>query len=52
MERKVIIELRGEKYLVICREERIFEFRKGEESKIIEFVMAYLERKSINNDSP
>jgi len=49
--RKVIIELKGEKYLVICREDKLYEFRKGEEGKIIEFVMAFLERKIIDSDS-
>jgi len=40
--RKVIIELRGEKYLVICREDRLVEFKKGEEDKLVEFTMNYL----------
>lgn len=46
MRREVIIELRGEKYLVICREEKTFVFRKGEEGEIIEFTLNYLREKA------
>jgi len=44
--RKVIIELKNDRYLVICREEKIFEFRKGEEGRIVEFTMEFLEEKA------
>ena len=40
--RKVIIEFKKDKYLVICREDRLVEFKRGEEDKIVDFVMDYL----------
>jgi len=30
MGRKVIVEFKGDKYLVVCREEKEFEFERGE----------------------
>jgi len=40
--RKIIIEFKKDKYLVICREEKVYEFERGEEDKIVEFTMNYL----------
>jgi len=38
----VIIEFKKDRYLVICREEKVYEFERGEEDKIVDFVMGYL----------
>ena len=43
--RKVIIEFKKDRYLVICREDKLYEFKRGEEDKIVDFVMDYLGRK-------
>jgi len=44
--RKVIIEFKKDRYLVICREDKLYEFKKGEEDKIVEFTMNYLGEKA------
>ena len=48
MGRKVIVEYREDKYLVVCREEKTFEFRRGEESELIDFIMDYLSEEKEN----
>ena len=40
--RKVIIEFKKDKYLVICREEKVYEFERGEEDKIVDFTINFL----------
>jgi len=49
--RKVIIELRGEEYIVICRVDKLYKFRKGEEGRIVEFVMEFLGEDAVHNDN-
>ena len=40
--RKVIIEFKKDKYLVICREEKVYVFERGEEDKIVDFTINFL----------
>jgi len=38
----VIIEFKKDKYLVICREEKVYVFERGEEDKIVDFTINFL----------
>jgi len=49
--RKVIVESRGEYYLIICREDKLYKFKKGEEGKIVELVMEFLGEDAVHNDN-
>ena len=49
--RKVIIEFKNGRYLVICREDRVFEFKRGEEGRLVEFIMEFLGEDAVHNDN-
>jgi len=46
----VIIEFKKDRYLVICREARLVEFKRGEEDKLVEFTMNYLGESQIKSE--
>ena len=49
--RRVIVETRGEEYIVICRVDKLYKFKKGEEGKIVELVMEFLGEDAVHNDN-